>query len=183
MRKKKEYFYNFNIDKEYELYRAIGCQKSRISKYTDWENHIEKILEKFSSNTQKNFKHYLIKMRREQENILTTIDTLWTNSNVFVLTILLTFIFAFVDTVIAYNTECISCINEMAKLNSQVDYIGFLSDLERNFEESQIFYGIVSLIMIGLEVLLYKLGKERRKNTLCKIEFYMDIIEIIEKDL
>ena len=178
--KKRENYYEFDIKKEYTMYASVGLKNSKFLTYTQWEEHIKSILERYIRRTRKNFKHYLIGKKRVEENKLQTIDSVWMPLNIFILTVFLTFVFAFANMASSYNANCTEIINNYAVEDKEELYEESLNSLEQNFDESVQFYGVFSLIVLLLGLWLYQMGKSRRRNLFDKKKFYQDVISIIE---
>ena len=102
--------------------------------------------------------------------------------NIFVLTVLLTFMFAFAELIKNYNAAASEIVTNYFVSNTDKLYEQTARLLEFNFKESIIFYGMFSVIILITGVALYVLGKNRRMNIANKISFYEDIILIIEKE-
>ena len=115
-------------------------------------------------------------------NKIATLDAIWMPLNIFVLTVLLTFMFAFVELIKNYNAAASEIVTNYFVSNTDKLYEQTARLLEFNFKESIIFYGMFSVIILITGVALYVLGKNRRMNIANKISFYEDIILIIEKE-
>lgn len=168
--------YDFNINEEYKKYESIGDNKSELKTYKNWESHIINKCSQFTETTRLNFVHYIKGKKRSEENKIATLDAIWMPLNIFVLTVLLTFMFAFAELIKNYNAAASEIVTNY-KLYEQTARL-----LEFNFKESIIFYGMFSLLILIIGVTLYLLGKNRRMNIANKISFYEDIILIIEKE-
>lgn len=180
-RNKKEVPYNFDINEEYKIYQKVGEKNSKYLTYIQWENHIKTDVKTYNKKNRKNFVHYLKGKKRDCENSLSSIDSIWTPINIFVLTILLTFVFAFANLIKDYNGNCSNVINTHAIQDEETLYMDTLIYLEQNFNESVYFFAWFSLILIGLGVFFYNLGRYRRENLAKRIHFYEDIITILKK--
>lgn len=126
--------------------------------------------------------HYIKGKKRSEENKIATLDAIWMPLNIFVLTVLLTFMFAFVELIKNYNAAASEIVTNYFVSNTDKLYEQTARLLEFNFKESIIFYGMFSVIILITGVALYVLGKNRRMNIANKISFYEDIILIIEKE-
>lgn len=183
MRKSKKInknYYNFDIQKEYSMYKNVGSEDSEFLTYTQWEEHIDSILEKYIPRTRKNFKHYLNEKKRVEENKLQTIDSIWMPLNIFILTVLLTFVFAFSELASDYNANCTEILNCLYMENIEYFYTESLDTLAQDFDMSVKFYVFFSFVVLGVGLLLYITGKTRRQAILNKKDFYQDVISIIE---
>lgn len=90
--------YAYNIDDEYKEYREICKKPKENMPYTQWENHILTYFESVDNNTYlKNFKHYLINEKRNEENELDSIGSITIPVGVLFSTIFLTYIFALIN--------------------------------------------------------------------------------------
>ena len=165
---------------EYLRYKNVGSTDGDFLTYTQWEEHIKCKLERYIPRTRRNFKHYLIGKQRVEENKLQTIDSVWMPLNIFILTVFLTFVFAFANMASGYNANCTEIINNYAVEDKEELYEESLHSLEQNFDESLQFYGVFSLIVLLLGLGLYQMGKSRRSNFYDKKKFYQDVISIIE---
>ena len=83
--------YDFNINEEYKKYESIGDNKSELKTYKNWESHIINKCSQFTETTRLNFVHYIKGKKRSEENKIATLDAIWMPLNIFVLTVLLTF--------------------------------------------------------------------------------------------
>lgn len=175
--------YDFNINEEYKKYESIGDNKSELKTYKNWESHIINKCSQFTETTRLNFVHYIKKgKKRSEENKIATLDAIWMPLNIFVLTVLLTFMFAFAELIKNYNAAASEIVTNYFVSNTDKLYEQTARLLEFNFKESIIFYGMFSLLILIIGVTLYLLGKNRRMNIANKISFYEDIILIIEKE-
>ena len=95
--------YDFNINEEYKKYESIGDNKSELKTYKNWESHIINKCSQFTETTRLNFVHYIKGKKRSEENKIATLDAIWIPLNIFVLTVLLTFMFAFAELIKNYN--------------------------------------------------------------------------------
>ena len=161
LKRKENIPYDFNINEEYKKYESIGDNKSELKTYKNWESHI---------------------IKRSEENKIATLDAIWMPLNIFVLTVLLTFMFAFAELIKNYNAAASEIVTNYFVSNTDKLYEQTARLLEFNFKESIIFYGMFSVIILITGVALYVLGKNRRMNIANKISFYEDIILIIEKE-
>lgn len=126
--------------------------------------------------------HYIKGKKRSEENKIATLDAIWMPLNIFVLTVLLTFMVAFAELIKNYNAAASEIVTNYFVSNTDKLYEQTARLLEFNFKESIIFYGMFSVIILIIGVALYVLGKNRRMNIANKISFYEDIILIIEKE-
>ena len=182
LKRKENIPYDFNINEEYKKYESIGDNKSELKTYKNWESHIINKCSQFTETTRLNFVHYIKGKKRSEENKIATLDAIWMPLNIFVLTVLLTFMFAFVELIKNYNAAASEIVTNYFVSNTDKLYEQTARLLEFNFKESIIFYGMFSVIILITGVALYVLGKNRRMNIANKISFYEDIILIIEKE-
>lgn len=182
LKRKENIPYDFNINEEYKKYESIGDNKSELKTYKNWESHIINKCSQFTETTRLNFVHYIKGKKRSEENKIATLDAIWMPLNIFVLTVLLTFMFAFAELIKNYNAAASEIVTNYFVSNTDKLYEQTARLLEFNFKESIIFYGMFSLLILIIGVTLYLLGKNRRMNIANKISFYEDIILIIEKE-
>lgn len=181
-KKKKELPYNFNIDEEYEQYRNIGSYDSKIKTYIEWERYIRNKFAPFTVMVRLNFIHFIKREKRREERILATLDAIWMPLNIFVLTVFMTFMFAYAELVKNFNADLSDVVSNYFITNIDVRYQESIMLLETGFKEATIFYGFFSGITLAVGLLLYFVGKSRRMRISDKIFFYEDIIIVAEKD-
>ena len=124
-KQKKNIPYNFNINEEHKQYTNIGDNDSKLKTYTDWERYIISECNKFTKTTRLNFVHYIKGKKRCEESKIATFDAIWMPLNIFILTILLTFMFAFAELIKNYNAAA-----------SDVVTNHLILDKERLYEET-----------------------------------------------
>ena len=117
--------YDFNINEEYKKYESIGDNKSELKTYKNWESHIINKCSQFTETTRLNFVHYIKGKKRSEENKIATLDAIWMPLNIFVLTVLLTFMFAFAELIKNYNAAA-SEIELIILYQIQINYMNKL---------------------------------------------------------
>lgn len=148
LKRKENIPYDFNINEEYKKYESIGDNKSELKTYKNWESHIINKCSQFTETTRLNFVHYIKGKKRSEENKIATLDAIWMPLNIFVLTVLLTFMFAFVELIKNYNAAASEIVTNYFVSNTDKLYEQTARLLEFNFKESIIFYGMFSVIIL-----------------------------------
>lgn len=182
-KQKKNIPYNFNINEEHKQYTNIGDNDSKLKTYTDWERYIISECNKFTKTTRLNFVHYIKGKKRREESKIATFDAIWMPLNIFILTILLMFMFAFAELIKNYNAAASDVVTNHLILDKERLYEETARLLEFNFKESIIFYGMFSIIIVFIGIILYIIGRNRRMDMASRVSFYEDIILITENEI
>lgn len=181
--------YAFNINKEYEEYIEICKKTEENMPYTQWENHILMYFESIDNNTYlKNFKHYLINEKRNEENELDSIGSITIPVGVLFSTIFLTYMFALINlgTLIGKKTDEFSTTfltYLFAPINLVTPFIKKIEDAKYNQHIENLGL-LIMLVTIGVVIVagiyLWIYLSNKRKNLFTRIKFFDDIISILE---
>lgn len=177
----ERHYYNFDIDSEYEKYKNVGLEGADFLTYAQWKEHIVNIINEFTPTTRNNFKHYLIREKRKEDNLLRTVDSIWMPWNTVVLTIFLGFISAYAERVGKLFEDCGTLISDFVQKDGVFNAMK-LESVVRSFQISVWFYGGVIIVVLLVSLGVYLNAKKRRKRLSSLCDFYKDIILIIVKE-
>lgn len=140
----KKYFYNFDVNDEYKIYKNIGSDQSMMRTYMEWKNHI---VEKYCHGMmvkKEDLIYFLKQRRREEENTIAFNDTVWISMNILVVTIYYSFVLKYTDSKILGAIFILIALGlcagiygfEQISRKSRSNKIHFYEDMEAIIEEN-----------------------------------------------